>query len=427
MNFLEYLLSFNFVLILRLTQVIEMTSMSATMFRFRIIDFVNELPTGLTCTGDTIGPEDLISLLKVSVDSPHLLTESWVRNQWRWVVWKLASYERRFPSVFGGKYLNPRNVFQELCHRYNKECSKSRRSALKRIFEKDDISSRYMVLCVSSVSVPPPAVPEDQQSQQKAQEPQQGNPSDGSNPNANCLWIELTDGWYPVKVQLDEYLSKALMCGKIYEGQKLRICGAQRCGSDSGQDPLEAPDSVWFRIFVNGTRRAEWDAKLGFQKSKAFTVSLFSLKDMGGPIPSVEVCVLRVYPPIYSERIDGEGEEKKRIVRTEREEEWEVRAFEEKFERMFEQKVSEYSRNVRGEDMAGVHERVSSEVQKEMEKSRRDVTKILRFRVRDCPSFLATSPYSEADDGAKFKETILSVTAPQESNEVDIKEGSWIK
>lgn len=407
-----------------------MTSMSANAFRFRIVDFANELPPGMVCSGDTIGPEDLIGLLKVSVDSPHLLTEAWVRNQWRWVVWKLASYERRFPSVFGGKYLTPKNVFQELCHRYNKERSKSRRSALKRIFEKDDISSRYMILCVSSVSVLPPANPVDQQNQQEQQEPtssQSEKTNDESTSNANCLWVELTDGWYPVKVQLDEFLSKALMCGKIYEGQKLRICGAQRCGSESGQDPLENPDSVWFKIFVNGTRRAEWDAKLGFQKSKAFTVSLFSLKDMGGPIPSVEVCVLRAYPPIYSERIDSDNDEKKRITRTEREEEWEVKSFEEKFERMYEQKLSEYLRAAHGSIISSVQEKVANDVQKEMEKSRRDVTKILRFRVRDCPSFLATLPYSEADDGMKFKETFLSITAPQESNEIDIKEGSWLK
>lgn len=230
-----------------------------------------------------------------------------------------------------------------------------------------------------------------------------------------------------MKVQLDEYLSKALLCGKIYEGQKLRICGAQRCGSDSGQDPLEAPDSVWLKIFVNGTRRAEWDAKLGFQKNRAFTVSLFSLKDMGGPVPSVEVCILRVYPPVYAERVDGEGDGKKKIVRTEREEEREVRSFEERFERMYSQKLSEYSRASRGDAMQAAAERASEEVQREMEKSRRDVTKILRFRVRDCPSFLAKSHYSECDDGSKYKETILSVTVPQESCEADIKEGSWIK
>lgn len=407
-----------------------MTSMNATIFRFRIVDFASELPTGITFSGDTIGPEDFMGLLKVSVDSPHLLTEAWVRNQWRWVVWKLASYERRFPSVFGGKYLTPKNVFQELCHRYNKECSKSRRSALKRIFEKDDISSRYMVLCVSSISIPQPAIPVDQQSQngsQEPQEPQPGKASEEGNPGSKCMWIELTDGWYPVKVQLDEYLSEALISGKIYEGQKLRICGAQRCGSDSGQDPLEAPDSVWLRVFVNGTRRAEWDAKLGFQKSRAFTVSLFSLKGMGGPIPSVEVCILRVYPPIYSELISGEGDEKRRIVRTEREEEREVRSFEEKFERMYEQKIGEYSRAAGGNGMESVLEMASRDVQNEMEKSRRDVTKILRFRVRDCPSYLAKVPYSEVDDGPRFKEAILSVTAPQESSELDIKEGSWIK
>ncbi len=46
-------------------------------------------------------------------------------------------------------------------------------------------------------------------------------------------------------------------------------------------------------LFVNGTRRAAWDAKLGFQAGKAFRVAVASLVPGGGTAPCVDVLVAR--------------------------------------------------------------------------------------------------------------------------------------
>lgn len=34
---------------------------------------------------------------------PKLITQSWIRNHYRWIVWKLASMEKSYPQIFGGK------------------------------------------------------------------------------------------------------------------------------------------------------------------------------------------------------------------------------------------------------------------------------------------------------------------------------------
>lgn len=35
--------------------------------------------------------------------SPSLVPDKWVENHFSWIVWKLASMERSFPTVFGNK------------------------------------------------------------------------------------------------------------------------------------------------------------------------------------------------------------------------------------------------------------------------------------------------------------------------------------
>ncbi len=49
----------------------------------------------------------------------------------------------------------------------------------------------------------------------------------------------MTDGWYGIRVQLDEYLQNLLREKKIFVGQKLYIQGAELCGSDVAVSPLE--------------------------------------------------------------------------------------------------------------------------------------------------------------------------------------------
>ena len=51
--------------------------------------------------------------------------------------------------------------------------------------------------------------------------------------------ILMTDGWYSIRVLLDEYLQHLVNSGKIFIGQKLYIQGAELLGSDQAVSPLE--------------------------------------------------------------------------------------------------------------------------------------------------------------------------------------------
>ncbi|KAJ7372028.1 Breast cancer 2, early onset [Desmophyllum pertusum] len=86
------------------------------------------------------------------VDS-QLIGEQWIANHYRWLVWKLAAMEVAFPRQFAGRCLTPDWLLCQLKYRYDREIDNSHRSALKKIMERDDISSRTLVLCVSSVTV----------------------------------------------------------------------------------------------------------------------------------------------------------------------------------------------------------------------------------------------------------------------------------
>lgn len=114
---------------------------------------------------------------------PNLLSSGWIENHYKWIVWKLASIDRiKLGSVMLPKYnlqfflhfffslklenkkctfyiyiniffrmLTPTRVVMELKYRYDREIDRSERSALRKILEKDDVATKRMVLCVSSI------------------------------------------------------------------------------------------------------------------------------------------------------------------------------------------------------------------------------------------------------------------------------------
>jgi len=47
--------------------------------------------------------------------------------------------------------LTPSHVMAQLKYRYDREIDRSQRPAIRRILEKDDVASKRMVLCVSSI------------------------------------------------------------------------------------------------------------------------------------------------------------------------------------------------------------------------------------------------------------------------------------
>ena len=93
-----------------------------------------------------IGCEEIgASLLALDSVDPTLISIEWIRNHYRWIVWKLASMELRLPSIFAHQVLTPINVLEQLKYRYDVEIDRSRSSALKRIIEQ--VPYLYFLSC----------------------------------------------------------------------------------------------------------------------------------------------------------------------------------------------------------------------------------------------------------------------------------------
>ncbi|XP_029168135.1 breast cancer type 2 susceptibility protein homolog [Nylanderia fulva] len=232
--------------------------------------------------------EFLRAFLASSGVDPNLVPARWVENHYRWIVWKLASMDRmKFGSAKLPRALTPSRVMAQLKYRYDREIDQFQRSAIRRILEKDDVASKRMILCVSSIE-------ETNVNTEIGKSPRIGVPK----------WrIELTDGWYSVPVCIDIGLVKSISTGKVREGTKLVISGAELLNCDQGFYPLEAPASVCLKLHTNSTRRARWDAKLGYTPcSGPIPIKLHNVCPNGGLIGKMTIIVARVYPTLYHEK-----------------------------------------------------------------------------------------------------------------------------
>ncbi|KAG7480213.1 breast cancer type 2 susceptibility protein [Solea senegalensis] len=312
--------------------VCEISSENAEMFRFSLKQFLNmevftehggvQLADGgwLVPSNDgTAGKQEFYRALcdTPGVD-PKLMSEEWVFNHYRWIVWKQASMERSFPETMGGLRLTPEQVLLQLKYRYDVEIDHSRRPALRKIMERDDTAAKTLLLCVCGVVSSGRSPNEQSHSDAKAP---QGSDAKVENSSA-VVW--LTDGWYSVKAQLDEPLTAMLHKGRLAVGGKLIVYGAQLVGSQDACSPLEAPESLMLKICANSTRPARWDTKLGFHKDpRPFLLPLSSLFSNGGPVGCVDITVLRSYPVQWMERKPDGGV----VFRSVRAEEKEARRY----------------------------------------------------------------------------------------------------
>ena len=295
--------------------IVEVDAMNAVKLRF-------DRDSGLPCTffGNPnpstrrpIGGSKYLreALVKMGCDDKSF-TDKWIANHCRWIVWKLASIERRFSACLAGKYCTMNRLLSQLQARYVKEIECAQRSSLRKVLNRDVASSRMMILCVSYVL--PPLKPKKQIFD---------NNNDNSNPSTDSgvvyeCRIELTDGWYGVQAVLDSKLRDLVMSGRIAVGTKLLVSNAVLKGAEDGVDPLdEAYTSTKSNavtglcLFVNSTRLAKWDAKLGFvprskrQEENRGNLLVTSLSDVvlgGGSIPLMDLIVCRVYPRLYLEK-----------------------------------------------------------------------------------------------------------------------------
>ncbi|XP_052172004.1 protein BREAST CANCER SUSCEPTIBILITY 2 homolog B-like isoform X2 [Diospyros lotus] len=239
--------------------------------------------------GLELGAEAFYHMLAESGASIQHASKEWVENHYKWIVWKLACYERWYPSKSSGKLLTVPNVLEELKYRYEREVNHGHRSAIKRILEGDQPPSSMLILCISSIC------------------------SKGAESGV-ATKVELTDGWYSIDGLLDVLLSKKLATGKLFTGQKLRIWGAGLSGWVGPISPLKASNTVSLLLHINGTYRAHWADRLGLCKNVGTPLAFRCIKGMGGPVPRTLVGVTRVYPVLYRERLSNGGF----IVRSER-------------------------------------------------------------------------------------------------------------
>jgi hypothetical protein len=291
-------------------------------------------------------------MLKHLGASKPILTPEWIENHYRLVVWKLASYDRYFTKR-KNRFLTPENVLSQLVHRYQRERN-GKRSAIKRITERDEPSTRYLTLCVADVFEPTEM--------------------------GGYAQLDLTDGWYFLRARIDKVLTTAVHQGKIFKGQKLRICGANISGGDAEAcEPLDAkPEVVYISLCANSVRRVKrWDTPLGFspRDKKPFKISLQTVKPEGGPISHLDMIVLRTYPMLYLEKPPGQKNEKgekvedpsaiqgKKVVRSQRAEEQYMMYLEDSKQERQSKLHAQYTKEAEDEKLEEARKRKQKKVQ----------------------------------------------------------------
>ncbi|XP_007097707.2 breast cancer type 2 susceptibility protein [Panthera tigris] len=222
---------------------------------------------------------------------PNLISRIWVYNHYRWIIWKLAAMEFAFPKEFANRCLSPERVLLQLKYRYDMEIDRSKRSAIKKIMERDDTAAKTLVLCISETISSSTDLSETS-----------GSKTSGVG-TKNVGIVELTDGWYAIKAQLDPPLLALVKKGRLTVGHKIIIHGAELAGSPDACTPLEAPESLMLKISANSTRPACWYAKLGFfPDPRPFPLPLSSLFSDGGNVGCVDVVIQRTYPIQWMEK-----------------------------------------------------------------------------------------------------------------------------
>ncbi|XP_073225419.1 protein BREAST CANCER SUSCEPTIBILITY 2 homolog B-like isoform X2 [Cicer arietinum] len=279
-----------------------------------------------------IGAEAFVHLLAQHGASLHFASKEWVLNHYKWIVWKLACYERCYPARCSGKFLTVSNVLEELKYRYEREVNHGHRSTIKKIHEGDALPSSMMTLCISSIHS------DHALESETLFEAQTGDQS------REAVKVELTDGWYSINAILDVPLSKQLAAGRLFVGQKLRIWGAGLCGWNGPVSPLEVPSTVSLLLHINGTYRTHWAEQLGFCKVAGPPLAFRCIKSNGGIIPLTLVGITRMYPILYKERLSSG----RSVVISERMENNMMELHNQRRSAVVDDIVSEYQKDIKG-------------------------------------------------------------------------------
>ncbi|KAF8333072.1 BRCA2, oligonucleotide/oligosaccharide-binding, domain 1-domain-containing protein [Cantharellus anzutake] len=232
-----------------------------------------------------LGPQEALSHL-VGRGCSHA-TQPWVECHWSLILWKKASMICCQPRLFDSMW-NFESVCKDLLHHYKRDLNGTTRPLVRMIQERDAPPSRPMVLCVSGISWTPERWDENKNLVQAHPE------------------LELTDGWYKIRAEVDEVLARAARRRKIRLGTKIFICGARLQSQGEPHEVLKSYSSSRMRISGNATRLARWDSKLGLQPRALQIATFRSLNPDGGLVPLIDIIIERIYPVGFYE-MDSDG------------------------------------------------------------------------------------------------------------------------
>jgi len=231
------------------------------------------------------------------------ISEKWIRNHSRWIIWKLASMERTFSLRSSKSRLSFDQVNQKLYNRFNREVAHGSRSPLRKVLNRDVSANVMMILMVSRIVNDDDAVS-----------------SEKHTSATKVVVLELSDGWYSVESSIDVRLRELVERKTIRVGTKLLVSNAGLLGAPDGVDPLDASYDPFsargnpiLSIHANSTRMARWDSRLGFLRPTTVMKDcdgllllsrISAILEGGGQVPLVDVRIVRRYPIMFFDKQD---------------------------------------------------------------------------------------------------------------------------
>ncbi|KAF9567810.1 hypothetical protein CPC08DRAFT_626275 [Agrocybe pediades] len=251
-----------------------------------------------------------------------LATKPWVDNHWCLILWKLAGMVGLDPEKetkpAETKWCWP-EVIRQLLYRYERELNGGSRPPLRKIANQDAPAAFPMVLCVSNIFWSPGGVTED------------GSPIE---PHPE---LEVTDGWYRLRAQIDLPMARAVRTGVIRIGRKIGVAGARLSTErKDASEILEAYNSTKLVFSGNSSHLMPWHAKLGFTRGPCIS-TLHSLSHDGGFVAALDLVIVEAFPVAFLEtREDENGIKRHDGIRNEIEE----NELNEKWRRRYEMEAS---------------------------------------------------------------------------------------
>ena len=233
-----------------------------------------------------VGWREMRELMIKAGASDASLTNEWVANAYKWIVWTQACVARAFPEKYAFGVLSESAVLQRMLYKYEREINRAERPHVRRILEKDENPGAPAVYVVSAI--------------------RSMTTASGIGNVPTMSEIEISDGWYSVRARLDAKLTRAVREGRLRVGCKIFVVGAELRGVTDAVSPLsDDAEMAYVCLHVNGARLAPWDAALG-RVTYNLTIPLRSVVPDGGVVPRMLIHVRHAYPMMHQERRDAD-------------------------------------------------------------------------------------------------------------------------